>query len=70
MIQLKCKQITEFRKTIVYKNPKCGHEQVFEYSAPFVCQHLDCKEKIADVDNLVGDKNQDRRVKYFAEGKL
>lgn len=70
MIQLKHKRINEHRRLIVYKNPKCGHEQRFEYTVPFRCQETSCTEKLADIDKLVGEKNQDRRVKYFVEGKL
>lgn len=70
MVQLKYKRISEYRGTILYRNPKCGHVQSFEYSAPFVCQETACRQKIADVDKLVGDKNQDRRVKFYVEGVL
>jgi len=71
MIQLKVKPGVGYnQKTVIYINPKCGHEQEFGYSAPYTCQETACLEKIPDVDKLVGDSNCDRRVKYWAEGKL
>jgi hypothetical protein len=48
---------------------KCGHLQKGNY-VPFTCPKPDCKERLPQADKLIGEFNQDNRVKYFAEGKI
>jgi hypothetical protein len=68
MLKLKYKQVSEYKKQVIFVNPKCGHTQTFEYNIPYVCQHSICTEKPIPVDKLIGSSNQDARVKYFDGG--
>lgn len=70
MQQIKVKSLTDHKKEIVYVNPKCGHVQKGDYTLPFTCQDPNCKENIPQVDKLFGERNQDARVRFYAEGKL
>jgi hypothetical protein len=71
MIQLRVKDGVAYnQKNVIFTNPKCGHEQDFNYSAPYTCQDTTCTERIPDVDRLIGSTNCDNRVKYWAEGKV
>ena len=72
MVELKYKYIGQYEKEVHWTNPKCGHKQVFAYTAPYNCQNPECKEKPDSVDKLIGigDKNQDARVRYYVEGKM
>lgn len=71
MLQCKVKPgKTQYLKTTIFRNPKCGHRQEFDYTTPFMCQDLNCKEKLPQIDRLCSDTGQSVRVKYFAEGKI
>ena len=70
MIQFKVKPITEWRNETIFINPKCGHPQKFEYATPVRCQDHLCLELVPQIDKLFGIKNQENRVKFFAEGKI
>jgi len=70
MIRCVIKPITEWRYETTFTNPKCGHVQKFDYCTPIKCQNLDCNADVVDVDKLFGKHHQDRRVKFYAEGKI
>lgn len=72
MVKLKYKYVGQYEKDAYWTNPRCGHEQVFQYATPYKCQVPGCLEHLEQVDRLigVGDKNQDVRVKYYVEGKV
>ena len=69
---------TKFTKKARFFNPKCGHQQEFQYSAPNVCQKTDCMalvpdniKKLFDMDKSIGeDAFQMSRVKYFVESSV
>lgn len=71
MLQCKVKPgRTQYMKTIIFTNQKCGHVQEFDYTTPFMCQNLNCREKLPSIDRLTADHAQALRVKYYAEGKI
>jgi hypothetical protein len=70
MLKCKTKPITEFRSETIFINPKCGHIQKFEFCTPIRCQDPKCNVDVPDIEKLFGHKNQERRVKFYAEGKL
>lgn len=70
MITISVRTITQHQKEVRFVNDKCGHEQKFNYSVPYMCQDSGCTEKLPKVERLYGPHNQDNRVKYFVKGVI
>ncbi len=70
VVFLRYKEASKWEKDCEWLNPKCQHVQKFRYSMPLRCSTAGCEEKNMDVDKLLGDSSQSKRVKYFIDGVL
>jgi hypothetical protein len=67
VLELKVKEISQYRRETTFVNEKCGHENVFEYNAPFICREHTCTQQLPKVDKLYGKENQANRLKYYID---